>query len=356
LHDYDITYIARCLYEASRLACIAPLDGVFSFTELGLETAGVIAAGLGINGTELGPNVKTRNKDITRELIVGTALGNVRFALCRSHEDLLLAAKRLGLPAIKKPLNGKGSEGIQKIGSLADLPHIDLGTSGALVEQLITGPEYSVETISHRGEHTAIAVTQKSINRDFIETQHLLPAPIPANQTALLIERTKLLLDRIQLSTGLSHTEFILSREEDGSLDAHLIETQLRPGGDRIWKLVELCFGMKLDKTNIAQSLGLPAPINSKPNRFALSCFPEFEPGRIVRIEGIDDVRKSPGVFSFECDYKIGDIVDRWKSSADRKCCLVAFGDTAEELESRKRIALSKFVLETMVDIAGGHD
>ncbi len=51
-----------------------------------------------------------------------------------------------------------------------------------LLEELLDGPEVSVETVSHAGAVQVVGVTDKSIGGApaFIETGHMFPAALPA--------------------------------------------------------------------------------------------------------------------------------------------------------------------------------
>lgn len=67
-----------------------------------------------------------------------------------------------------------------------------------LLEELLKGPEVSVETVSHGGAVHVVGVTDKSIGGSpaFIETGHMFPAALPGADTGL--EDVRRLAGRVQ--------------------------------------------------------------------------------------------------------------------------------------------------------------
>ncbi|MDP2357029.1 MAG: ATP-grasp domain-containing protein [Beijerinckiaceae bacterium] len=344
LYDIEINDVCRCIYLALKLHRKEPFSGVFSFTELGLETAGLIASILALPGSSFDANVVTRNKDILRQSLRGTILDNVAFRVANSHQDIDEFASSAGYPFIGKPVAGQGSIGIRFFTAGTDCNNPNEQWP-LLLEKFVEGPEYSVEAVSLDGVHHILAATEKATNRRFVETQHVFPALLNDEEQTTLVEATKFLLDRLALMNGVSHSEFKLGKTASGELVPYLIETQLRPGGDRIWKLVEICYGIKLDELIIAQALQMHVPVDLTRRRVASSFFPQFEEGILADYSGVEAVSRSPGVESFEFRYSIGDRVVEFSCSADRKCCLVVSGRDHSEVQTNMAGALSKLVV-----------
>lgn len=348
--EVNIRDVARCLHESIRLHQVEPFSGVFSFTEFGLETASVIARALELPGAELHPNVLTRNKELMREALAGSKLDNVGYRVCSNAAELDEFAKSRGLPIILKPTNGQGSVGIRLVHDRTELKSVLSGENELLwpmlAETFINGQEYSVEAVSVAGNHHIVAITEKSLNSYFVEIQHLVPAPIDREIERGLHDATITLLNAVGLQTGVSHSEFRVAQDQDGNVGIFCIETQLRPGGGRIWKLVEICTGLKMDKMVMASSLGLNYRHGSPSARCALSYFPMFPPGKIAKVEGLEVVRSSAGVELFEFDYKTDDIIEPLITSAKRKSCLVVSGKDREEALVNRDTAISFLQVE----------
>lgn len=189
-----------------------------------------------------------------------------------SIDDLESVA--LTYPIIIKPLDRSGSRGITRLESSNGLEEaIEKAKAHgfekyALVEEYVTGKEYSVEYISYNGKHQFLALTKKYTTGapNYIETAHIEPAPVDEG----VVERVKAVvshaLDSLGIKYGASHSEIKIS--EDGSIT--IIEIGARMGGDCIGSsLVELSTGYDFVDAVIDVSLGeKPKSIHNK-NSFA---------------------------------------------------------------------------------------
>ncbi|WP_275554123.1 ATP-grasp domain-containing protein [Mixta sp. Marseille-Q2659] len=111
-----------------------------------------------------------------------------------------------------------------------------------LVEKFVDGIEYSVETLSLRGEHQLIGVTDKRLSPgSLVEQCHIYPAALPEETFARLARYITRLLDEIGHHHGPMHIEVKLQDD-----DIQLIEINNRPGGDYIWDMVNKVSGVNL--------------------------------------------------------------------------------------------------------------
>lgn len=340
--DIDATDISLALLSAIELHNSNPIHGVFSFTEKGLETAAVIATTLRIPGNELDANVRTRNKNLTRDALTGTDLDNVPWKVAYNEGDVIEFFESNG-PFVIKPINGVGSEGVNVIQDSQTLT-FDLTTRGypTLLERYIDGAEYSVETLSLGGFHTLLTVTQKTLTENLVEMQHLMPAPILQDERDALEKAVILLISTLGVQNAVAHSEFRVNRDSDGNPRVYLIETQLRPGGGRIWKLLEICRGIDVFSTLIRGTLDKTAKHPTlRAERPCLAYFPRFEQGIVNEIKGIDDVRSSIGVELVDLEISVGRPTRTYVSSATRNGSIIVSAASHSELIENRNTALS---------------
>jgi len=164
---------------------------------------------------------------------------------------------------IVKPLDGSGSAGVSVVTDVAEtqaayqrcVGSAHTGRSGAaevLVEECLTGPQVSVETLSEAGDHCVVAVTRKfSDPVTLVELGHVVPAGLPAAVTAAAGRHTLRVLDALGVRDGVGHTELALTL--DGP---RVIETHLRLAGDEIPYLVRDATGVDLVRCVVRQTLG----------------------------------------------------------------------------------------------------
>lgn len=156
--------------------------------------------------------------------------------------------KDFQFPMIVKPTDRSGSRGVVKV---SDFNELETGIKIALeqsiekqvvVEEFIGGVEVSVESISWRGEHYILAITDKITTGEpnFVELEHHQPSQLTENLKERIIVETLKALDALEIKFGASHSEFKILN--NGKVVA--IEVGGRMGGDFIGShLVQLSTG-----------------------------------------------------------------------------------------------------------------
>ena len=116
-----------------------------------------------------------------------------------------------------------------------------------IIEEFISdGNEYSVESISYRGKHYIIQVTEKisSGPPHCVELGHHQPAAITIDMRKKIEIAVSKGLTAIGVDNSICHTEIKIKDDK-----IFLIEFNARPGGDHItWPLTELSTGYNMIK------------------------------------------------------------------------------------------------------------
>lgn len=144
----------------------------------------------------------------------------------------------LKLPAIVKPTDRSGSRGITKLTNWGDFPEaLNFAVNNsfekkAIVEEYLTGEEYSCECISYKGTHYFLALTKKYTTGEphFIETAHAEPSGLSKEQTEKVKAAVFQALSALKVENGASHTEFRIDERDT----IKIIEVGARMGGDCI--------------------------------------------------------------------------------------------------------------------------
>ena len=195
-------------------------------------------------------------------------------------------------PLIVKPTDRSGSRGIFEVNTYEELcaavPQAAAQSfhREAIIEEVLSGPEYSCESISFAGEHHILALTKKYTTGapHFIETGHDEPADIPAALVPGIHADVKAALDALSICYGASHAEFRLG--PDGR--AHIIEVGSRMGGDCIGSdLVYLSTGVDYMAAVIHAALGQAPDLTPKRAPRAASVRFIFSPGDVDELERI---------------------------------------------------------------------
>lgn len=235
---------------------------IASFAEIDQDRAALIAARLGLAFHSEETVLAVQDKHVMRGRLAHHRVDEIPFRQVRSPGELYEFYDEIGPPIILKPTAGRASAGISVILSRNDIPIAFTHTAGAtaprmvsslpLAERLVDGPEFSIECISHRGQHYVIAVTEKFKDElTKVEVGHVVPARISQGDEAALIAHVRRALTALDVKNGVSHTEVILG--VDGPV---FIETHLRLGGDQIPELVEIATGVSLAELHVLQVAG----------------------------------------------------------------------------------------------------
>lgn len=309
-------------------------DAVVSFTEYGLEPASRCAAELGVPGDNLAAVLRTRDKTSMRDLLARHSLSPVRYRLCASPEEARAFLRALaGGPMVLKPRDGGLSEGVCLV-ETEDA--IDEGwrwarsasTGPVLAEEFLSGPEYSVESISRDGVHEVVAITEKvtTPRPRFIELGHRAPARMDETSRARTVDLVTTFLSLVGQRTAPAHTEIRLT--PDGP---RIIESQTRFGGDQIWEICQLVSGVDLMSETVAALLDLPEPPRTPVADAAAIRFFAYEDVRISEVSGLADARRVPGCVRVACALREGLELGTLTSSDSRQGYVLCTGTSVED-------------------------
>lgn len=238
----DEQVLAGARYFCERHA----IDGLFSFTEYGLLPAASAAKTLALPGINPQTTELCRNKWKLREKLAQTPL-HVPFVMFDNEQTLTQFAEEHGFPLVLKDPCGVGSINVKICRSLAQAQAFfdqlqQQGYQHVLAEKYVHGTEYSVETLSIRGCHQLIGVTDKYLlPGGLVEHKHVYPANVTEQTHARLERYIGELLELIAHRHGPMHIEVKVDGEQ-----IYLIEINNRPGGDYIWDMVNKVSGVNL--------------------------------------------------------------------------------------------------------------
>ena len=189
-------------------------------------------------------------------------------------------------PAVVKPATRHSSQGVCTVHDRAELAaqlHEYPTQETILVEQKITGQEYSVESLIQDGKTLYASVTRKETtdvdSQYFVEMAHTVPAPRGEEWDA--VQRANdAMLDRLAVENGITHAEWRI--DERG--EAKLVEVAARTPGDGIMVLYRLATGRPMEPEILRISLREPADYPAA-RRYARQVYVEHRPGTLDDVE-----------------------------------------------------------------------
>ncbi|GJF33968.1 hypothetical protein KNE206_66680 [Kitasatospora sp. NE20-6] len=254
--------------------------GVICSGEIFVDAAGFLCDALGLPGAGTWAGRVCRDKVMQRVVLREYGPSWRTFA---AHERDAVTSDVY--PCVIKPAGRMFSSGVFRVSDEAEL-HAALPSYGPdealLVEELVTGPEFSVEALVHHGDVLWSGVTAKITNEDsspyFTEIGHTSPAKLPVAESEALVAANTAILKALRFGSGITHAEF---RLRDG--EPVLMEVAARLPGDAITMLWYLATGGLVESAMVDLALGVK-PDYPAPTRRAVQRFVEHRPGRLADV------------------------------------------------------------------------
>ncbi|MBU3862816.1 ATP-grasp domain-containing protein [Streptomyces sp. 4503] len=301
------------LPEVERLHAVFGFDGAITSCDYYLPTVARIAGHLGLPGPAPEAVQNACRKDATRRVLAEAGVPGPRFAVHEEWADIARAAGEIGYPLVVKPVDLCAGMYVRRVddesqlasafAALADFPVNARGqrrTPAVLLEELLDGPEVSVETVSYGGAVHVVGVTDKSVGGApaFIETGHMFPAALTAVDTAAAEQTAVGALKALGLTDGVvAHTEIKLT-----SAGPRVVEVNPRPAGNRITELVRHVTGTDLAAACVDVALGRAPDLRRTDTGLRSAAIGFLVPERTGTLASLDGagLRDAPGVLEVQ--------------------------------------------------------
>ena len=234
------------------------IDGITTIaSDAAVPTVCYVAGKMGLIGNAFEDALVSTDKYLMRQRFAVFSVSSPRFVIA----DEEYSVKNFNFPVIVKPTDRSGSRGVKRVLDPADLQEAvkraqnESFTQQAIIEEYISGSEVSVESITWKGKHFILAITDKVTTEEpyFVELEHHQPSQLPDIIQQKIKSETLKALTALNIKYGASHAEFKIT--SNGEVFA--IEVGARMGGDFIGShLVQLSTGYDFVKGVIEISLG----------------------------------------------------------------------------------------------------
>ena len=231
------------LQAAARdVAAHRPVAGLICYGEMLIAAAAGAAASLGLAGMTADAARTCRDKNLTRRILTGAGIAQPRSLAAASLGEARAAADRIGYPVVVKPRGLGSSWGVIRVDRAEDMEWTFAAASGVddaianyqrgvLVEEMLDGPEISVDGLVSGGEYRIMYVAHKELGPApfFAEIGHVLIADDPLLTDASL----PALLEDAHRALGIDHA-ITHSEVRFTPRGPRIVEVNGRLGGDLI--------------------------------------------------------------------------------------------------------------------------
>lgn len=307
--------IGAALAAVAEAHAATPFDGVLTACDYYLETAAVLAARLGLPGTDPGAVRRARHKDAARRAMAAAGLPTPGFATAQSWTDTARAAADIGYPLVVKPVDLCAGMLVRRVDDAAGLraayealrafPRNARGQERAatvLLEEYLDGPEVSVETVTVDGRTSIVGVTDKTLAgpASFIELGHAFPAPVAPALAEAACRLVADALSALGVDRGVAHTEVKLTAS-----GPYVVEVNLRPAGNCITELVRRVAGVDLPAVLVRLAVGeepASAPAPTGVGGAAIRFVAPRRAGRVAQVRGASPPAGATDVVDWHVD------------------------------------------------------
>ncbi|MEU9031056.1 ATP-grasp domain-containing protein [Streptomyces sp. NPDC048383] len=256
--------------------------GAYAVGETLVEQTGLLCDALGLPGPGLRATRVCRSKYLQRWYLEEFSPTTLVLPP-GGREDADLSALRY--PVVAKPATRHSSSGVVAVADAAELrallPQYPAHET-LMIEEKVTGQEYSVESLVQHGRPLFTSVTRKetteSGDRTFVELAHSVPNARTGEDEVLLAANHRM-LEVLGFRDGIAHAEWRIG--EDG--EPRLMEVAARTPGDGLVALYHLATGRPLEPEIVRIALGEAADY-PPPRRFTRQVYLEHEAGCLADV------------------------------------------------------------------------
>ena len=314
------------------------IDGIMTLaTDMPMRAVAAVAHEMNLVGIDADTALKATNKAEMRKALREGCVPIPEFYKVSNEKEYIDAVKQFNVPFIVKPADSSGSRGIFEITDLTDTALIKKAydycrpfskVGDVVVEEFMSGPEVSVETLSVDGICHVIQITDKLTTGapHYVEMGHSQPTRLGKETAKEISAVAKAANKAIGIKNGPSHTEIIVT-----STGPKIVEIGARLGGDNInTHLVPLSTGVDIVECCIKIALGEKPDISPKWNKGAAIRYFKQHAGIVRSIEGIEEAEKVNGVCQISIVHGVGECVTEVNSSGARMGFVIASDDSSE--------------------------
>jgi biotin carboxylase len=334
------------------------IDGVICVAADAPLTVATVNQRLGLPGLSVEAARLASDKLAMKERLLAAGVPIPWFSPVATTQALRRFAIERGPNLVIKPVDSRGSRGVQRIAHVKDLDEAfamalqHSPTQRVMVEEYLDGPQVSTESIVIAGNCHTPGFSDRNYEfleryaPFFIENGGDLPSHLPEDVQSKVRDVVARAADALGITDGTVKGDIVVH-----DCEAYVIELAARlSGGFFCTHEIPLSTGVDFLGAAIRVALGEPvATEDMQPKRQNAVCqryaFPE--PGKVVRIGGAEEARKVTGVSEFIVTAKIGDVIPPAGDKRPSAAMVVTMAGSREAALAAANDAISRVRIET---------
>jgi biotin carboxylase len=256
----------------------------------------------------------------------------------------------LPVPCVVKAPDRQGQRGLSLVRGEAELGNaiaeaLEASRNGqALVEELVEGPELTVNAFSLDGEFVPLTVTDRITAEPpafGVALAHVWPAEDGSREAT---DAARCAVEALGIRNGPTYTQV-----RGGPDGAKVMEVAARLGGGHDAELCQAALGVDLNRLALEAALGEPVEAPQPKPRVggATTAFLVAPPGELQAQAAVDEAAAAEGVRAVRVYRRPGFRFSELHTGADRAGAVLAVGDSRAEAWDRARAAAALIRFQT---------
>lgn len=350
LKDYE-----RIASVGEQLRAEGELDAVFTAGTDFSTSVAYVAQHLGLPGITFESALNAKDKLRMRERFSAHGVPSPKFFGIESDDSDILEgaedkAATIGFPLVVKPVDNMGARGVTLVSGTAELRAAILESLGysasgrVIVEERISGPEYSLDALVHDGRVKVCGIADRHISFApyFVEMGHTLPAALSTEDTAELTNVFGSAIRALGIESGAAKGDIFLT--DDGPMVGE-VAARLSGGYMSGWTY-PLATGVEVTEAAIRIALGWE-PGDLTPKRRHTTAERAFIsiPGRVAAVEGVERARAVEEVKELFVRITTGEYVRLPRNNVEKCGNVIASAPTREKAIAAAEEAVANIVV-----------
>lgn len=301
----------------------------------------IVAESLDLSGPRIKEAQISTNKYLQRIKAKEQGVLVPDFTLCTHIDDVCSFADKFGYPIITKPIDNRGSFGVNKINNELDIKEayedalVNSHSRLVIAEKFIEGTHITVDgyVFKEHGVKT-LAIAEKTLTKG--KRQVAIDIKYPASFDEIFYNEIVNINENINtflgLKFGMIHAEYMITEKNE----IYLIETANRGGGVYTSEIiVPNVSNVDIVNQYICDCLGIAKdyykPVEKNP---VFLTFFNLEVGKVKEIIGVEKFLENKNILKFQLKIKKGDLIEKVTTDANRHGFIIS---------KNERINISEF-------------
>ncbi|MDI7189587.1 ATP-grasp domain-containing protein [Leptospira santarosai] len=264
----------------------------------------VVSEVLSLPGPTLSQAQISSNKLVQRSVAKLKGIKIPKFKSAITFEEAIVAADEIGFPLIIKPVDNRGSIGVNKVGDIRELKDSFFNSLGeshsrtVIIEQFVEGFEITVDGYCFNGNPKSLTLAKKKHLDENVRVAMEIEYPGNIGNELYLkaMKNNEETIKALGYTFGMTHAEYIVDKNEE----IYLVEAANRGGGVLTSELiVPNVSGIDLVNLYIQDTMGFKNNENDfssvLKNPTILKFF-SFPPGKLLKVELPSSILNDPEV------------------------------------------------------------